>query len=136
VRLAPPTGGARSGKEADTREEFEVDASNLAANPRAPSRGRERSNEERWGGVLAAVVLRMGRKEWASWDLHLPPSFPLCLAVVVPGGGGERCRQRLDRPHPLLDFPVRRWQFSFSRLRLFLLIPYLVDVVRRMRKPP
>jgi hypothetical protein len=41
---------------------------------------------ERWGRVLAAVVLRMGRKPWASWDLHLPPSFPLCLAVMVPRG--------------------------------------------------
>jgi hypothetical protein len=60
---------------------------------------------ERWGGVLAAVVLRMGRKPWASWDFHLPPSFPLCLAIVVPGGGDDR---RLDRPHPLLYFLVRR----------------------------
>jgi hypothetical protein len=60
---------------------------------------------ERWGKVLAVVVLRMGRKPWASWDLHLPPSFPLCLAVVVPGGGGERRRRRPDRPHPLLYFP-------------------------------
>jgi hypothetical protein len=91
---------------------------------------------ERWGGVLAAVVRHMGRKAWASWDLHLPPFFPLCLAVVVPGGGGERHRRRPDRPHPLLYSPVRRCQFSFSPLRLFLLICYLVDVVPRMQKPP
>jgi hypothetical protein len=53
-------------------EEFEVDSPDFAANPRAPSRGRELSNEgERWGRVLAVVVLRMGRKLWASWDLHL-----------------------------------------------------------------
>jgi hypothetical protein len=44
---------------------------------------------ERWGGVLATVVLCMGRKAWASWDLHLPPSFPLCLAVVVPGAAAN-----------------------------------------------
>jgi hypothetical protein len=83
-----------------------VDAQDFAANPRAPSRGESGAMRgERWGRVLVVVVLRMGRKPWASWDLHLPPSFPLCLAVVVPGGGGERRRRWPDRPHPLLYFP-------------------------------
>jgi hypothetical protein len=60
-----------------------------------------------------------------------PP--PPSLFSPLPGRHGA---QRPDRPHPLLYFPMRRWQFSFSPLRLFLLIRYLVDVVPRVRKPP
>jgi hypothetical protein len=66
---------------------------------KCPSRGRERSSEEG----------EMGRgcqwKPWASSDLHLPPSFPLCPAAVLPGGSGEPHLRRPDDPHPLLYFP-------------------------------
>jgi hypothetical protein len=67
---------------------------------------------------------------------ELGPPPPSLLSPLPGRHGARRRRQRPDRPHPLLYSPVRRWQFSFSPLRLLLLIRYLVDVVPRMRKPP
>jgi hypothetical protein len=98
VRLAPPTGGARPGKEAGAgEEEFEVDAPDFAAYPRAPSRGREQSNEE---GEMGRGVGRRGIAHVAEAVGKLGPPPPSLFPPLSGHRGARRRRRPTAGPPP------------------------------------